>query len=205
MALASTSARFVSLRIIGLLVAGIGLFSSCTSPLELDVDRSKSFMDGSKNPTRLSFFYYFGDSAYEAIVTDPTFLEKIWIEPQENSEIVNVTIPKFLFQIPETAQPSAVHNPLVKVLSFATWSHPADGLWRNCLNPDSWLQGDYIGRDGEPEEFTWMCDNNGRQVRIAYVKVRDQNVIKGSMQIIVAEPLYGQTYAVYRALITIEY
>ena len=61
-------------------VGAVVLLHACSSPLDLDVDRTKNYPDGGTHPTRLSLYYYFGDSAYEAIVTDTLLLNNIWIE-----------------------------------------------------------------------------------------------------------------------------
>ena len=205
MAFRSTLARSIDLKAIALLIVGIGLFSACTSPLDLDVERSRTFVDGAKNPTRLSFYYHFGDSAYEALVTDPTFLAKIWIEPQVGSEQLTITVPQFIFQLPINVTPTAEHNPLVKTLCFASHQQPTDGVFRSCTNQNSWMEGLYLDERGDPTPFNWMADNTGRQIRLAYYNVPEENLIKGSMQVIVTEPIYGQNYASYRALITLEY
>jgi len=180
----------------------IVVMSACTSPLDLDVDRDKSYVDGAFHPKRLSFYYHFADSAYEAIVVDTSFLNTIWIEPSE--PFYEITIPEFIFELPRSIEPTLQHTPFVSRFSFATQQRPADGLYRLCINTNTWMDGAYIDQYGITVPFHWYADDQGRQVRLAYYQLPAERLIKGSAQIAIADPA-GARYVTYRALITMEY
>ncbi len=183
-------------------ILAILAMSSCTSPLDLDVDRDKAYADGAFHPKRLSFYYHFADSAYEAIVTDTSFLNTIWIEQTE--PFFEITIPQFVFELPQTIEPTLQHTPFVSTLCFATQKRPADGLYRLCINDNSWMDGAYIDQFGITVPFHWEADDQGRQIRLAYYQLPRERLIKGSIQVALADPA-GARYVTYRALITMEY
>ena len=176
---------------------------ACTSPLDLDVDRTRTFSDGAKHPLRLTFYYYFGDSAYEAIVTDTAFLNHVWIEEGINAK--QVTIPGFIFQLPRPFLPTIEYSPFVNKLCFQTEQQPADGVFRLCQNENSWLQGSYLDATGKPVPFRWMADDLWHRIRLAYYDIPEESLIKGSMQIVIIDPVLPTRIMSYRALITMEY
>ena len=190
--------------VVGLMA--LALISSCTSPLDLEVNRDKAYADGSFHPKRLSFYYHFADSAYEAIVVDTTFLNSIWIDQTE--PFFEVTIPEFVFQLPQTIEPTLEHTPFVSTLCFASNEQPADGLYRLCINSNSWMEGAYIDQFGIMVPFRWpnpwYADDQGRQIRLAYYQLPRERLIKGSMQIALTDPATAR-FVTYRALITMEY
>lgn len=186
-------------------------FMSCTSPLELDVDRDATFIDGSTHPKRVSVYYHFADSAYEAIIIDPTWLETVWIErapvPGGNADTYrySISIPQLVFEVPQTVRPSKERPVMVHRFSLSCRQQPADGQFRYCINPSSWIQGlIFDERGGDPEPFQWLADERGRQLRLAFFAVPQQRIMKGSIQLALVEPR-GQRYSTYRALITMEY
>ncbi len=176
--------------------------ASCTSPLDLDVDRDKLYADGTVHPKRLSMYYHFLDSAYEAIVTDTSYLNTIWIEPDPS--FWRVTIPQLIFELPQSIEPTFEMTPFVNTLSFGTTKVPTDGVYRPCINTESWLEGAYIDPFGLTVPFHWYADDRGRQIRLAYYHLPTENLIKASIQIAITDPS-GLRYTTYRALITLEY
>lgn len=183
---------------------------SCTSPLELDVDRDATFVDGAAHPKRVSVYYHFADSAYEAIIVDPAWLETVWIEREAtlggaNAFTYAVTIPQLVFEVPLTVRPSSERPVMVRSFSLSCRQQPADGQFRYCVNPNSWIRGLVANdRGGDPEPFQWLADERGRQLRLAFFAVPEQRIIKGSIQLALVEPR-GQKFSTYRALITLEY
>ncbi len=183
---------------------------SCTSPLELDVDRDATFIDGSAHPKRVSVYYHFADSAYEAIIVDPAWLETVWIERNaapgtSDGYAYTVTIPQLVFEIPQTIRPSKDRPVMIHSFSLSCRKQKADGQFRYCVNPGSWIRGlIFDERGGDPEPFQWLADERGRQVRLAFFAVPEQRIIKGSIQLAVVEPR-GQKFSTYRALMTLEY
>jgi hypothetical protein len=175
---------------------------ACKSPTELDVDRTLKYMDGAVHPTRLTFYYYFGDSAYEAIVIDTSMLNTIWIE--DKAKDYAVTIPQFIFSLPDTLNASASHTPFVRKLCFSINRQPCNGVYTNCQNPSTWLAGDYIGSNNTLVPFVWNTDNTSKQLRLAFYKVNSLNIVKGAMQIVIADPMFPR-FEIYHALITMEY
>ncbi|MCX6139807.1 MAG: hypothetical protein NTX15_03095 [Candidatus Kapabacteria bacterium] len=200
---ASTSARGnKSIVCFFVLLTAVVLYA-CKTPLELDVDRTKAYTDGAVHPMRLSMFYYFGDSAYEAIVTDTAFLNTIWIE--KNSTPYRLTIPRLEFSLPDTIRGSSDSVPFVRKFCFATDNTMCNGVYSMCITANSWVAGEYL----TPNNllwipFLWPTDDKGRQIRMAFYEVREEHLIKGSFQILVADPNVNR-YASNRALMTIEY
>ena len=176
--------------------------AACTSPLELDVDRTKAYTDGTVHPKRLSMYYHFLDSAYEAIVTDTGYLNSIWIEP--DPAFWRVTIPQLIFELPKTIHPSGQMSPFVHTLCFSTDRQPTDGVYRLCVNDNSWIEGEYLDPFGAVVPFQWYADDRGRQIRIAFYHLPTENIVKASIQVAIVDPS-GARYVSYRALITMEY
>ncbi len=185
--------------VIGSVVLMLG---ACSSPLDLDVDRTKHYPDGGTHPTRLSLYYYFGDSAYEAIVTDTTLLHKIWIE--RGSTPYRITIPRLEFHLPDTIKASPQFTPFVRSFSFSSNNVLCDGQFTMCTSPFSWLSGEYLTQQGKWEPFQWSTDTGNRQIRVAYYDVPYERLVKASLQILVGDPVLPR-YASFRALITLEY
>lgn len=178
------------------------LLGACSSPLDLDVDRTKNYPDGGTHPTRLSLYYYFGDSAYEAIVTDTTLLHKIWIERGSNP--YRITIPTLEFHLPDTIKASPQFTPFVRAFAFSSTDVLCDGQFTMCTSPLTWLAGEYLTQQGTWESFQWSTDTDNRQLRIAYYDVPQERLVKASLQILVGDPVLPR-YASFRALITLEY
>lgn len=147
-------------------------------------------------------YYHFGDQGYEAIVTNDELLKSIRID--KSSYPCKVTIPQFLFTLSDTMQATPSFSPFVRTFSFSNTAQPADGFFRNAVNKDSWLAGDYIDVTSAHQEFKWMADNSGREIRIAYYTIADENIVKGFVQFFVVDPA-SPRYITYRALLTLEY
>jgi hypothetical protein len=178
------------------------VMASCTSPTDLDIERTKTYMDGAVHPTRLSFYYYFGDSAYEAIVSDTSLLNSVWIE--RGTTPWTVTVPLLKFELPDSIHATQQNTPFPRTISFSTTGQLADGVFRTCTNVNSWISGEYLDLYGNRVDFNWMADNTGRQIRMAYQALPDERLVKGSMQIVLADPV-KPAFATYRALVTLEY
>lgn len=175
---------------------------ACTSPLDLSVERSKTYTDGAVHPTRLSFLYYFGDSAYEAIVTDTSLLNTIWIE--RGVSPYEITIPWFVFNLPDTVKPASNYSPFVNRLCFSADRVPCDSKYRNYVNKYSWVEGTYLDYNGNDVPFKWYTDYAGRQLRIAWIGIYSERLIKGSLQVLMSDPI-APRYVTYRGHITMEY
>ncbi|HCN04964.1 MAG TPA: hypothetical protein DIS79_05030 [Bacteroidetes bacterium] len=204
MASVLTSARYgnVTAAVVAIVIV-TSLLASCSSPNDLDVPRAEWYSDGAVHPSRLSIYYYYGDSAYEAIVTDPSLLSSIWLE--YSTYPCEITIPQLVFALPDTVTATPEFTPFVRSFSISTERQPADGEFRVCSNTESWIAGDFLEQDGQRRSFKWGFDSTLRQIRVAYYMVPGENLIKGSFQFIVADPRYPSRYQTYRALVTIEY
>jgi len=204
MASASTSAHYgnVMVAVVAIIIV-TSFLAACSSPNDLDIPRVERYADGAKHPTRLSIYYYYGDSAYEAIVTDTSLLNSIWLEYSSNP--CEVTIPQLVFALPDTVTASPEFTPFVRSFSISTDRQPADGTFRVCSNAESWIAGDFLEQDGRTTSFKWGFDSTLRQIRVAYYMVPGENLVKGSFQFIVADPRYPSRYQTYRAIVTIEY
>ncbi len=190
-------------RLVAVLAMVTALFTyACQSPLDLDVDRSKLYTDGALHPMRLSLFYYFGDSAYEAIVTDTAFLNTIWIE--RSSTPLRITIPRLQFSLPDTIRSTTSISPFVRTFSMSSDNKPCDGVFTMCSSFNSWVSGEYYSNAGIWVPFQWMADDKGRQIRLAFYEVTGERLIKASIQILVTDPT-ATRYESYRALMTMEY
>jgi len=175
---------------------------SCQSPIDLDVARRKVFTDSAVHPTRLSLYYYYGDSAYEAIVSDTAFLSTIWIERASTPFLI--TIPRLQFALPDTVRGTATSTPFVRSFCFSSEKKLCNGVFTMCKSTNSWLAGEYLTTLGLWIPFSWQADDLGRQIRLAYYEVEGQRLIKGNIQILVSDPS-NPAYASYRAAITMEY
>ncbi len=183
-------------------LSGTLLFVGCDSPMSLDVNRTTWYADGAVHPSRLQFFYYFADSAYEAIVTDTSFLNQIWIERSQSPW--TITVPQFLFQLPSSVRATSTTSPLVRSFCFGFDQHPVDGLFRSCINMNSWLEGEFIESNLTVSPFHWMANTSNRQILIAWYKPIDNNLLKGRIVIRVQDPVTYRLVS-YNALLTLEY
>jgi hypothetical protein len=190
------------LRTLFIIGAVVLMLQACSSPLDLDVDRSKHYPDGATHPTRLSLYYYYGDSAYEAIVTDTTLLNHIWIERGVTQ--YRITVPTLEFHLPDTVKASAQFTPFVRSFAFSSTNVLCDGQFTMCTSPLSWIAGEFMNAQGKWEPFKWSTDTDNRQLRIAYYDVPTERLVKASLQILVGDPGV-QRYSSFRALITLEY
>lgn len=175
---------------------------ACSSPLDLDVERTRTYTDGAVHPKRLSFLYYFGDSAYEAIVTDTSLLNTIWIE--RGVRPYEITIPWFVFNLPDSVKPTINNSPFVTRLCFSANRVPCDNKYRNYVNKYSWVDGTYFDVDGNAVPFSWYTDYTGRQLRIAWFGIYSERLIKGSLQVLMSDPI-APRYVTYKGHITMEY
>jgi hypothetical protein len=154
------------------------------------------------HPTRLTLYYYFADSAYEAIVTDTTFLHQIWIE--RDREPWQVTVPYFSFQLDTTIKASINQTPLVRTFCMSFQRYSIDGLYRTCVNTNSWLEGEYIDASYLTQQFHWPANNNDKKIQIAWFHPESEKLLKGRVAIQVRNPV-GPNTVTYNALMTLEY
>jgi len=187
-----------------LLTCVVFAIAGCSSPLDLDVDRDVKNIDNIVSPTRLTMYYHFGEQGYEAIVTNQELLKTILID--KSAYPCKVTIPQFLFNLTNdpsiTATP--LYSPFIRTFSFSVSAQPADGFYRNLVNANSWMAGEYIDIASSMQSFNWVADNAGREIRIGFFTVADENLVKGFVQFLLVDPA-SPRYVQYRALITMEY
>lgn len=183
---------------------GILLFvGSCQSPMDLDVDRKEWYSDGALNPSRLSLYYYFGDSAFEAIVTDTSFLHQIWLE--RSSTPWQITIPEFNFSLGDTIHATFDYSPIVRQFSFSTTRQNVDGFYRSCVGGQSWIEGEYFDAMYQRQQFRWYTNNNDKKILLAWFQPDGQQLIKGRMVIRVANPANSLDTATFNGLFTLEF
>lgn len=181
----------------------IGILTSCQSPMDLDVDRKEWYSDGAIHPNRLSLYYYFGDSAFEAIVTDTSFLNTIWIE--RNLTPWQVTIPEFNFSLGDTIHATYGQTPLVRQFCFSTYKQRTDGFYRSCVGNNSWIEGEYYDAMYQRQTFRWMTNSGDKKILIAWFQPDGQQLIKGRMAIRLANPANPLDTATFNGLFTLEY
>lgn len=175
----------------------------CQSPMDLDVDRQQWYSDDALNPKRLSLYYYFGDSAYEAIVTDTSFLNQIWLE--RSTKPWQITIPEFIFSLGDTIHATLGTTPLVRQFSFSTYKQNVDGFYRSCTGANSWIEGEYYDQMYVRQQFRWMTNALDKKILLAWFQPDGQQLIKGRMAIRVANPANTLDTATFNGLFTMEY
>jgi len=185
-----------------IMITWIAVSASCTSPLEINVDRTIVNVDGSVHPKRLSFFYYFADSAYEAIVSDTTYLNEILIERSQTPW--TVTVPQFVFELPNSIHPTPATTPLVRSFSLSCEKYIIDGIYRSCVGSNAWVDGEYLDQAYTPVPFRWDADNTINRILLAWIQPSEQNLIKGRVLISVTDPI-TKISRNYNGLITMEY
>ncbi len=178
------------------------MIGSCSSPMELDVSREMWYTDGAIHPNRLTLYYYFGDSAYEAIVTDTSFLNQIWIERGHTPW--QVTVPQFVFQLDTALHATWTQPTLVRAFCFSFQRYNVDALYRSCQNANSWIEGEYLDITYSRVPFRWMTNDSTKVIQIAWFKPEEQNLLKGRLQIQVLNPSHQQM-ATFNGLLTMEF
>ncbi len=186
-----------------LIVLALAVLGGCESPMELDVDRTEQYMDGSVHPTRLSLYYYFGDSAYEAIVVDTSFLNTIWIS--KGTEPWTITIPQFNFTLSDSMQATPEHSPLVREFSFSIENQRVDGFFRSCINTNCWLAGAYLDQMKVSHDFRWYSNILDKQILLAWFRPEGQDLVKGRMAIRIINPMNPSDTVTYNGLFTVEF
>lgn len=190
------------------------LTASCSSPLDLDVDRTVNTIDHKFSPTRMSLFYYFGNEGYEAIVVDTNLLKTIIIDKSVYSDTYEctVTIPQFLFTLSDDLNDTLAvrpYSPFVRAFSFSTLAQPADGNYRNSVGNTSWMACEYLDIDNSIKRVNWPANNAGKEIRIGFYTVKGENLVKGFAQIIIINPAPADPtkpeFVAYNALITMEF
>ncbi|MBU3742649.1 MAG: hypothetical protein FGM24_10255, partial [Candidatus Kapabacteria bacterium] len=132
----------------------IVLLTACSSPLDLDVDRSTTFNDNIVHPKRISLLYYFGDSAYEAIYIDPAFLQSIDIDTSQNP--VLLTIPQF--NTPQFAcSASATFTPIVRGFGFSVTDFPCNERIVDIVNRSTFFDVEVLRLDGRRLDYQWQA------------------------------------------------
>ena len=79
-----------------------------------------------------------------------------------------------------------------------------DGLFRHNVGQYSYIDGEYYDQNWTIVPFHWMADTLGHQIRMAWTEIPEEDIVKGSIQIALADPVLSR-YVTYRVLITIEY
>lgn len=182
------------------LVAAI-MLTACSSPLDLDVDRDAAFRDNILHPRRMSLFYYFGDSAYEAIYIDPALLESV--------EIDTTTRP-YLITIPQLNTPlfsctaSETFSPIVQGFGFTTIRQPCNERIVDIVNRSTFMNVEALHRDGSRKEYLWLVDGTNRRMRLGFVANPENRLIKGRIAISVVDPDRPRVLTYY-GILTIDY
>jgi len=175
--------------------------TSCSSPLDLDVDREMSYRDDIVHPRRMSLLYYFGDSAYEAIYIDPALLASI--------EIDTATRP-FVVTIPQLNTPlfacsaSEAFSPIIQGFGFSTIAQPCNERIVDIVNRSTFMNVETLQRDGSRREYLWVVDGVSRRMRLGFVASPENRLIKGRIALSVADPDRPRVLSYY-GILTIEY
>lgn len=197
---ASISAAFVKAFAVAALVTTVFVVG-CTSPLELDVDRSMAYNDGTVHPTRMSLLYYFGDSAYEAIFIDKTLMESV---------VIDTSTTPFRITIPQLSTPmfSCTANwdftPLVKGFGLSVDAQACDEIVQDVVNRRTYVNVEMKHMDGRHADYLWFVDGSTKRMRIGFVSSPANRLIKGRVIINVVDPDRPRVLNYYGVL-TVEY
>lgn len=177
------------------------LLTACSSPLDLDVDRTTMFNDDIVHPSRISLLYYFGDSAYEAIYVDPAFLQSIDIDTSTNP--VLLTIPQFNTPLfPSTA--TETFTPMVRAFGFSVTKFPCNERIMDVINRSTFFSVEVLHQDGRRQDYQWQADDSGRRFRLGLVASRENRLLKGRIAMNIADPERPRVLSYY-GILTIEY
>lgn len=178
------------------------IVGSCSSPMELDVPRTRIYLDSLVNPTRMSLYYYYADSAWEAVYTDPLVLSKCFIDT--GAAPFNVTIPAL--RTPKFAcMPTDYYSTVVTSFSFSSIRQACDGMSQNCIGSNAYMFAKHKGVGDSISEHLWFADMSGRQIRIGYTAVPELRLVKGRINLSVIDPLLTSRFLSFNAILTIEY
>ena len=190
-----------NMRTLPTILALIVVISACSSPLELDVDRTLSYNDGLVQPKRMSLLYYYGDSAYEALYVDTTFLSTVLIDT--TTRPYRVTIPQMntpLFPCRATAD----QTPLVRGFGFSITKHPCTEQLTAIANPYTYVSVELLDNNGRNSEQDWTIGTRGTRFYIGLLASPENRLIKGRLTIHVPDPDRPRTLT-YHGVLTIEY
>lgn len=189
--------RFLSILLFSLTLG------ACSSPLELDVDRSMKYVDDVVSPHRATLFYYFADSAYEAIYSDPRLLSGIRIDTSSTPAkitISQIVSPRF------AAQPSPNQPVMVEAFGFGLHDHPTDEVVRDVVNGSTFLNVNLLQSDNvSTRSLLWFIDGATRRLRVGFIHERDKRVVKGRVIINITDPYRNNEVATYYGLLTLDY
>jgi hypothetical protein len=181
----------------------ISALGSCSSPLDLDVDRSVRYIDNVVSPHRAALFYYFADSAYEAIYSDARLLGGIKIDTSVTPariSIVQINSPRFL-AVPSFSQPV-----MVEAFGFGLHDHPADETVRDVVNGSTFLNVNLLQSDNvTTRSYLWFIDGVSRRLRIGFIHQPEKRVVKGRIIINIIDPHRNNAVATYYGLLTLDY
>lgn len=197
---ASISAAFAKAFAAAALVTTVFVVG-CSSPLELDVDRSMAYNDGTVHPTRVSLLYYFGDSAYEAIYIDKSLLESMVIDTSQSP--YRITIPQFTTPM-FSCTANWDYTPLVKGFGLSVDAQPCDEVVVDVVNRRTYVNVEMKHMDGRRADYLWFVDGSNKRMRVGFVSSPDNRLIKGRVVINVVDPDRPRVLNYYGVL-TLEY
>jgi hypothetical protein len=180
----------------------ITLVAACSSPLDLDVDRTSGFNDGTVSPHRVSMYYYYSDSSYEAIFQDTAILNGILIDTSVKPFRVSIK------RLPMPEVPWTCNMPwttMVKSFCISTDRQPADNQTELTVGAQSWMAVQHLDTSGAKKEYLWFADSLGRQLRVGFSAVDYLRTVKGRVNIFVVDPQRPALSNSYNAVITMDY
>lgn len=190
-----------NMRTLPTILALLVIVSACSSPLDLDVDRTLTFDDGLVQPKRMSLLYYYGDSAYEALYVDTTFLSTV---------LIDTTIRPYRVTIPQMNTPifpcsaTADHSPLIRGFGFSVSRHPCNEQLTAIANPYTYVNVELLDNNGRRSNQDWTIGTRGTQFYVGLLASPENRLIKGRLTIRVPDPDRPRTLT-YHGVLTIEY
>jgi len=189
------------LKILALTVL-VTLIASCTSPLDLDVDRSMRYLNGEVPVKRASLYYYYADSSYEVIYSDTALLNTIVIDTL--SVPMRVTIPRLA--TPQFGcMPTPTETPIVNAFSFSVDHMMANDSSSSCVNSKTYFNAKHMDLFGTTNDYQWFADASGRRMDIGFIELRKLRTVKGRIVIRVVNPDNPLRVMTTNALLTLDY
>jgi len=185
------------------LAASILFVVSCSSPLELDVDRTMTYTDGVVSPFRATLLYYFGDSAYEAIYSDLRLLQSIKIDTMKHPSRITIqqlNSPRF------ATAPSAQYPVMIQAFGFGLHDQPADEVVRDIVNGFTFLNVDLLQTDNTTSRnYLWFIDGVTRRLRVGFIQEPLKRIVKGRILIQITDPYRDNKTVTTYGLLTLDY
>lgn len=189
-------------NILGMLC--VWMVSGCQSPLDLDVDRDTRFPGPPVHPKQLSILYYHDVAdAYELVVTDTAVLNHIDIALETTP--CKLSFQQIIYTLPDSIPFNPKSIPFVRSFSIAANNLVCDGSENDAVGANTWITYQTLSNSDTSIKTQPTTTGTGNRIKQTFFTVPNQNVVRGTLLISIADPATPLKVMVYRALVTIEY